>query len=90
MRILPHLNVHLDHSLSNEGGAKKCPKGNQEVPAGDSSQVKQGVWNAEKVENRVKKRLIKEGRPCSCQDAKEADPLHQLLDAILGSLKPEE
>ena len=33
---------------------------------------------------------IEERRPCSCQDAKEADPLHQLLDAILGSLKPEE
>ena len=56
MRILPHLNVHLDHSLSNEGGAEESPKGNQEVPAGDSSQVEKGVWNAEKVEDRVKRR----------------------------------
>ena len=56
MRIMPHLNVHLDHSLSNEGGAEESPKGNQEVPAGDSSQVEKGVWNAEKAEDRVKRR----------------------------------
>ena len=41
-----NLNVHLNHSLSNEGGAKKCPKGDKEVATGDACQVEQWVWDA--------------------------------------------
>ena len=77
MRILPHLNMHLDHSLSNEGGAEESPKGNQEVPAGDSSQVEKGVWNAEKVEDRVKRR--KRGEETlqlpGCQRSRPSPPI---------------
>ena len=38
--------MHLNHSLSNEGGAKKCPKGDKEVATGDACQVEQWVWDA--------------------------------------------
>lgn len=40
-----YLNVHLNNGLSNESRSKEGPKRNQEMTTGDSSQVKQGIWN---------------------------------------------
>ena len=38
--------MHLNHSLSNEGGAEECPEWDKEVATGDACQVEQGVWDA--------------------------------------------
>ena len=40
-----HLNMHLDHGLPYECGAEERPEWNEEVTTGDTSQVKQGVWD---------------------------------------------
>ena len=40
-----HLNMHLDHGLPYERGTEECPEWNEEVTTGDTSQVKQGVWD---------------------------------------------
>ena len=44
--MITNLDVHLDHSLPNEGGAEECPEWNKEVATCDACQVEQGVWNA--------------------------------------------
>lgn len=39
------LNVHLDDGFSNESCPKEGPKRDQEVPTGDSRQVKKRIWD---------------------------------------------
>ena len=42
----PNLNVHLNHSLSDEGGAEKCPEWDKEMATCYACQVEQRVWDA--------------------------------------------
>ena len=42
----PNLNVHLNHSLSNEGGAEKSPKWDKEMTTCYACQVEQRIGDA--------------------------------------------
>jgi len=39
------LDVHLDHRLANQRGSEERPEWHQEVAAGDSCQIEQGIGN---------------------------------------------
>ena len=39
-----YLDVHFDHSFSNESRSKKGPERDKEMATGNSSQVKQRIW----------------------------------------------
>ncbi len=39
----PHLNVHLDDGLADQGGPKEGPERNEEMSTCDACQVKEGI-----------------------------------------------
>ncbi len=63
------LDVHLDDGLADERGPEEGPEGDEEMTAGDTGQVEQGIGNGGAEE-----------------DAEEAGPLHQHLDAVFPAL----
>lgn len=47
--LFTYLNVHLNNGLSDESRSKEGPEWNQEMTTGDSSQVKQGIWDLRNI-----------------------------------------
>lgn len=47
-----HLNVHFDDCFPNECRTKKSPEGNQKMSTCYSCQVKQGIWNLGRKQQR--------------------------------------
>ncbi len=49
--LFTYLNVHLNNGLSDESRSKEGPEWNQEMTTGDSSKVKQGIWDLRNIIN---------------------------------------
>ena len=46
-----NLNVHFDERLSNESGAEKCPKRDEEMATGYAGQIEEGVRHGREEQN---------------------------------------